>query len=68
MERLSKRGEHLRTFLNNHAPPEDSQHLLQRPSEEVDSYISTPRLCSAHGQAKNPALHEVETEVTKKTC
>ena len=67
MERLPRRKEHLGTFLGSHAPLEDGQHLLQGPSEEADSNISTPVLCSAHGQANNPAPREAKTRVTDRT-
>ena len=40
---------HLGTFLSHHVPPEDDQHLPQRPSEEANSNISTSELRFAHG-------------------
>ena len=41
MEGLPRKREHLRTFFNRHAPPEDGQHLPQGPLGEADSNINT---------------------------
>ena len=67
MKRLAGRKKYLGTFLDCHAPLKGGQYLSQGPPGEADSNISNFRLCSAHGQANNPAFHKAEVKVTNKT-
>ena len=66
MKGLPERREHLETFLNGYAPPENGQHFPQGPPRETDSDISTLRLCSAYGQANNLVPHKVKAKATNK--
>ena len=64
MEELFGRRKYLRTFLDSHAPPGDSEHHLQRSPGEVDSNISTSGLRFAYNQTNNPASHKTEIKTT----
>ena len=66
MEKLSQRREHLRTFFGRHAPPKDGQHLLQEPSGQANSDISTPELRFPHDQANSLAPPKVEARATNR--
>ena len=67
MEKLPGRKEHLETFFDHQASPEDGHHLSQKPSGEADSNISIFRLRSAHSQVKNLAPYKFKAKATNKT-
>ena len=66
MERLLRKKEYLKTIFSSHASSEDGQHLLQKPSREVNSNIKTPRLYFIYSKANNQALFKAKTRTPSK--
>lgn len=66
IEKLLRRRKHLEIIFSGYVSLKNGQHLLQKPSREANSNISTPGLCSTHDKANSQALCKVETKTSSK--